>query len=113
MLTKNQAERFAVALSPFAPHMAEEMWSTLGHNKTIAYEPWPAVDPAMLRDELIELPVQILGKVRGHINVPADADASAIEQLALADLQVIALLAGKTVRKVIVVPGKIVNIVTA
>jgi leucyl-tRNA synthetase len=91
--------------------MAEELWSRLGHTDSIAYQPWPAVEESMLRDDQIEMPVQISGKMRGKITVPASADAKAIEQLALADAKVAQMIEGKTVRKVIVVPGKIINIV--
>lgn len=110
-LTRDQLERFAVILSPFAPHMAEELWSKLGHAPSIADVPWPSVDEAMLHDDVVELPVQILGKVRSRITVPTDADQQQIEQRALRDEKIAAQLEGKTVRKVIVVPGKIVNII--
>jgi leucyl-tRNA synthetase len=110
-VTRDQLERFAVILSPFAPHMAEELWSKLGREPSIANVPWPSVDQAMLRDDEIELPVQILGKVRGRVTVPTDADQKQVEQIALADQRIAAQLEGRTVRKVIVVPGKIVNII--
>jgi leucyl-tRNA synthetase len=110
-LTRDQVERLAVTLAPFAPHMAEEIWSLLGHGETISHAPWPAVDPAMLRDDSIELPVQVMGKVRGKITVAADADEKSIEAAALIEPKVAEALKGKTVRKVVVVPGKIVNIV--
>jgi leucyl-tRNA synthetase len=110
-LARDQLERFAVILSPFAPHMAEELWSKIGHMDSIAYAPWPPVDDAMLREDHIEMPVQILGKVRGHVTVPADADEKRIEQAALAEPKIAAQLQGKQVRKVIVVPGRIVNII--
>ncbi|MEM7227850.1 MAG: leucine--tRNA ligase [Planctomycetota bacterium] len=110
-LTADQLERFAIVLSPFAPHMGEELWAKLGRAAPIAHTSWPTVDPAMLVDDEIVMPVQIMGKVRGKINVSADADAATIEKLALADEQISGQLEGKTVRKVIVVPGKIVNIV--
>lgn len=110
-LTQGQIERFAVALSPFAPHMAEELWAKLGHAVSIAYAPWPIIDPAMLVDAEIEIPVQILGKVRGKIIVPAGATEEQITQAALADAKIAQQLEGKTVRKIIVVQGKIVNIV--
>jgi len=110
-LSRDQIERFAITLAPMAPHMAEELWSKLGHEHSIAYVPWPAVDESMLRDDEIELPVQIMGKVRGKVTVPADADEEAVEQAALSDTRVKQLLDGKTVRKVIVVPGRIVNII--
>jgi leucyl-tRNA synthetase len=110
-ITPDQMKRFTLALAPFAPHLAEELWQRLGESASLAHAPWPAVDEAMLRDDEIELPVQVMGKVRGKITVPADADEKAIESAALADEKVIAALQGKAVRKVIIVPGKIVNIV--
>ncbi len=110
-VTRDQLERFAVLLSPFAPHMAEELWSKLGHEQSVSLASWPTVDPAMLRDDEIEIPVQILGKVRGKITIAADADQKQMEEVALADEKIAQLLEGKTVRKVIVVPGKIINIV--
>ncbi len=110
-LMRDQLERFVLVLAPFAPHLAEELWSRLGHERSLAWEPWPEHDPSMLVADTIEYPVQILGKMRGKITVPAGADAKAVEAAALADEKIAALLAGKTVRKLIVVPGKIVNIV--
>jgi leucyl-tRNA synthetase len=110
-LSRDQLERFAITLSPFVPHIAEELWSKLGHSTSIANAAWPTVDPALLRDDEIEIPVQILGKVRGKITVAADADQSTVEHAALNDDKIAPLLEGKTVRKVVVVPGKIVNIV--
>ena len=98
-------------LSPFAPHLAEELWHALGHEQTLAYEPWPKFDPALTKADEIEVPVQINGKVRSKVTVPADIDEEALEAAALADPSVQASIAGKTVRKVIVVPGKLVNIV--
>jgi leucyl-tRNA synthetase len=110
-LTKSQAERFARLLAPFAPHMAEELWHKLGMPGLISVAPWPRYDDALLRDDQVEIPVQIMGKVRHRIMVPADADADALEKLTLADSKVQELLAGKTVRKVIAVPGKLINLV--
>ena len=110
-LTRDQLERFVVVLSPFAPHIAEELWSKLGHDPSLADAPWPDYDEAMLATDEIELPVQIRGKVRAKLMIAADADAKLTEQLVLADPKVQAALGGMTVRKVIVVPGKIVNIV--
>ncbi|MDR3623100.1 MAG: leucine--tRNA ligase [Paludisphaera borealis] len=106
-------ETFTLLLAPMAPHAAEELWQILGHDKTLAYEPWPTFDPALLKDAEVEIPVQILGKLRGKVVVPADADAQAIEAAARADDRIAALLAGKTVRKVVVVPGKLINFVVS
>jgi leucyl-tRNA synthetase len=106
-------ESFVLLLSPFAPHLAEELWSALGHSSTLAYEPWPTHDEGLTRAEEIEIPVQINGKLRSKITVPADKDEAGLQAAALADERVHALLEGKQIRKVIVVPRKLVNIVVA
>jgi leucyl-tRNA synthetase len=110
-ITGEQLDRLLRILCPFAPHVAEELWSRLGRPPCVAQQPWPEADAALLVEDTVELPVQILGKLRGRIRVPAGADASAVEAAARADERIAALLEGKTIRKVIVVPGKIVNIV--
>jgi leucyl-tRNA synthetase len=110
-LTRDQLDRFARVLAPFAPHMGEELWHRLGHEGSVAHAPWPAHDDVMLRDDEVEIVVQISGKVRAKIMVPADADAGALERIAMADEKVRQLIEGKTVRKVIAVPGRLVNIV--
>lgn len=104
-------ERFVLLLSPFAPHAAEELWEALGHGKTLAYEPWPTFDEAAIREDTVEIPVQICGKLRGRIAVPTGADAVAMEVAARAEPKVAELLAGRKVVKVIVVPGRMVNFV--
>ena len=104
-------EQFLLLLSPFAPHLSEELWQALGHERTLAYEPWPACDEAWLREETIEVPVQINGKLRGRVQVPADADRNALEAAARSEPRIAELLAGKTVVKTIVVPGRMVNYV--
>ncbi len=105
------AEPMVLLLAPLAPHMAEELWQRLGHDTSLSAEPWPTFDPALVVDDEIELPVQIMGKVRTRITVPADADDKAVEETALSDDKVKELIDGKTVRKVIVVKGRLVNIV--
>ncbi len=110
-MTADQIERFALILSPFAPHMAEELWQKLSHDTLISKASWPSFDPAMLVDDQVEIAVQILGKVRSRVMVPADADAKALEAAALADDRIKSLLKGKTIRKVIAIPGRMVNIV--
>src|SRR5262249_28673682 len=105
------AEKMVLLLSPLAPHIAEELWAKLGHSKSLARESWPTHDPALLVEAEIDLPVQINGKLRGRLLVPSAADEKAIEKLALADEKVKALLEGKTVRKVIVVKGRMLNLV--
>lgn len=104
-------EAFVLMLSPFAPHMAEELWQTLGHDNTLAYEPWPQYDEALTVDELIEIPVQILGKVRGKISIAPDASKEEMETAARSEERIAALLEGKTIQKVIVIPGRMVNFV--
>ncbi len=112
VLTKDQAERFALILSPFAPHMAEELWNKLGNASSLAYEAFPTADESLLAADLIEVPVQIKGKVRARIKVPASLDKQQLEAAARADEGVVAALAGKAVVRAIVVPGKMVNLVT-
>ncbi|MGD9645871.1 MAG: leucine--tRNA ligase [Pirellulales bacterium] len=104
-------EPFVLLLSPFAPHLAEELWQALGHGESLAYEPWPTWDEAAIRETTVEVPVQISGKVRSKIQVAADASRGQLEAAARADERVQELLAGQTVVKVIVVPKRLVNFV--
>ncbi|MBC7856135.1 MAG: leucine--tRNA ligase [Pirellulaceae bacterium] len=104
-------ERFVLLLSPFAPHIAEELWQLLGREKTLAYEPWPTFDDALIKDAEIEIPVQILGKLRGKVVVPAGSDQATLVAAARAEPRIAELLSGKEVVKTIVVPGKLVNFV--
>jgi len=104
-------ERFLLVLAPFAPHIAEELWQILGHDKTLAYEPWPPYDPQRVKAREIELAVQVNGKIKARIVVAADSDEDSIRRNALADPVVAAALDGKTPRKVIVVKSRLVNIV--
>ncbi len=104
-------ETLILLLSPFAPHLAEELWQILGHERTLAYEPWPKADPALLIDESVEVPVQINGKLRGRIVVPTGSDAAVTEAAAQTDHRITELLGGKTIVKVVVVPGRLVNFV--
>ncbi|APE37745.1 leucine--tRNA ligase [Nocardia mangyaensis] len=104
-------EPLVLMLAPLAPHIAEELWERLGHTASLAHGPFPTADPALLVADSVEYPIQVKGKVRSRIQVPADADPAAIEAAALADEKVVALLDGQAPRKVIVVPGKMVNIV--
>jgi leucyl-tRNA synthetase len=100
-------------LAPLAPHIAEELWWRLGHAASLAHERWPEWDDHVLADAHVEIPVQVMGRVRSHVTVAADADAPALERAALADAKVQVHVAGKAIRRVIVVPGKLVNIVTS
>jgi leucyl-tRNA synthetase len=104
-------ERLVLLLSPFAPHMAEELWQSLGHGTSLAYEPWPDYDERYTREDVIELPVQINGRLRSRIVVPASAGRTELEQAALADARVQSYTSGKSIHKVIIVPGKLINIV--
>src|SRR5207302_8011353 len=90
-------EPFVLILSPFAPHAAEELWHALGHADTLAYEPWPAADPALLRADTIEVPVQVNGKLRARLSVPADIDDQALEEVAFADEKVRGFITSKVV----------------
>lgn len=100
-------------VAPMAPHIAEELWQELGHAETLVNTPWLIADPVLLVDNTVRLAVQVNGKLRDTIEVARDAEASTLEALALALPNVQAQVAGKTVRKVIVVPGRIVNVVAA
>ena len=104
-------EPLVLMLAPLAPHLAEELWQRLGHDGSLAHGPFPQADPRYLVDDSVEFPVQVNGKVRGKITVPATAASDAIEAAARADEKVLAFLDGKTPKKVIVVPGKLVNLV--
>ncbi|MGV0158773.1 leucine--tRNA ligase [Mycobacterium colombiense] len=104
-------EPLVLMLAPLAPHMAEELWLRLGHQSPLAHGPFPVADPTYLVDDTVEYPVQVNGKVRGRVLVAADADQDALKAAALADDKVQAFLAGANPRKVIVVPGRLVNLV--
>ena len=104
-------EGFVQLLAPIAPHIAEELWEILGNEGGISYVPWPTFDEAALVESEVEIVCQINGKVRAKLMVPVDSSKEALEELALANEQVKEQIAGKTVRKVIAVPNKLVNIV--
>lgn len=104
-------EPLVLLLAPFAPHLAEELWAALGHSKSLAYEPWPKYDEALTREDVVEVPVQINGKVRARLQVAAGSDEASLRKTALADERVKSLLEGKQVKKFIVVQGKLINIV--
>jgi leucyl-tRNA synthetase len=105
------ARTLALIVSPFAPHLGEEIWQRLGGSKTLAYEPWPAFDPALVKDDVIEIGVQINGKARASISIPADADEAAAKAVALEDARVKDFVAGKAIKKVIFVKGRILNLI--
>jgi leucyl-tRNA synthetase len=105
------AESIVLMLAPLAPHIAEELWSRLGHDESLAWTQFPIADEALLVDETIEVPVQVNGKLRSVIVVPADSDAAALESAARADAKVAAALDGRETRRVVAVPGRLVNFV--
>ena len=110
-LPREAADSFVLLLSPFAPHLAEELWSRLGHGESLAYEPWPEWDETCLVQDTVELPVQVNGKLRGRITVGADASEAEVLAIAQADPGVARHIEGKAIRKAIYVPGKIVTLV--
>jgi leucyl-tRNA synthetase len=102
---------FVLLLAPYAPHVAEELWAALGNKSTLAYEPWPKFDPELCKADEIEIPVQVNGKLKAKLLLPAETDNAGLEAAALADESVKGALGGKTPKKVIVVPKKLVNVV--
>ena len=100
-------------IAPFCPHLAEECWETLGGEGLVCHAAWPSADAALLVRETVTMPVQVNGKRRAEIAVSASADARTVETLALAEAEVRRHIDGLTVRKVVVVPGRIVNIVAS
>jgi leucyl-tRNA synthetase len=111
ILPLEYVEGFIKLLNPIAPHMTEEIWQKLGHDDTITYATWPTFDPAALVEDTVEIVVQVNGKLKAKLAASKDASKADLEKAALAEEKVQQATAGKTVRKVIVVPGKIVNIV--
>jgi leucyl-tRNA synthetase len=108
---KSAMETLVLLLAPFAPHMAEELWQALGHGDSLAYHPWPVYDDAMTRATEIEVPLQVNGKLRGKVVVPAGSDEAALEQAARNHERLQELLDGKSIVKVIVVRDRMVNFV--
>jgi leucyl-tRNA synthetase len=108
---KVAAEKLVLLLSPFAPHVAEELWSRLGHAETLAHEPWPQFDEALVVDDVIEMPVQVNGKVRGHVKLARTATQDDAVKAALEVESVKPFVEGKSVKKVVFVAGRILNLV--
>jgi leucyl-tRNA synthetase len=104
-------EPFVLVLSPFAPHLAEELWQRLGHPETLAYEPWPVFDPALALAETVTVAVQVNGKLRATLELPRGTDQQAAQAAALADQRVRRYVDGAAVRKAIYVPDKLLNLV--
>ncbi|EHK84514.1 leucine--tRNA ligase [Saccharomonospora azurea] len=105
------AEPLVLMLAPLCPHIAEELWTRLGHDESLVHGPFPVADEKYLVAETVEYPIQVNGKVRSRISVAADADNDTVKKAALADEKIVALLDGAEPRKVIVVPGRLVNVV--
>lgn len=110
-IPRQVAERIVLCLAPLAPHISEELWQRMGHTTSLSAEPWPTYDPALLVEDVVDYPVQVNGKLRGRVQVAVDADDSTVEAAALAETRVQSSLEGREVKKVIVVPGRLVNIV--
>ena len=108
---RSVVEKFVLIPAPFAPHIAEELWQKLGNEKNLAYEPWPQYDKDLIKEKQIELAVQVNGKTRDRIVVSADADEEQIKQRALGCEKIIASMAGKDPKKIIVIKSRLVNIV--
>jgi leucyl-tRNA synthetase len=110
---KEAVEALVRMISPFTPHMAEELWEMLGHDGGIVAAGWPAFDEQVAKAEQKVVPVQVNGKVRARLTVPADTSEDRLRELALADPQVLRHLDGKTVNKVVLAGGRLVSIVAA
>ena len=108
---RSVAEPLVLMTAPLAPHISEELWLRLGHDTSLAHGPFPVADPALLVEETVEYPIQVNGKVRARITVPADAGNGDIEAAALAEERIVELLDGAAPRKVVIVPGRMVSIV--
>ena len=104
-------EPLVLMVAPLAPHLAEELWTRLGHGTSLAHGPFPVADEQYLVEDTVEYPVQVNGKVRGRVTVAADADTATVEAAALAEEKVVAFIDGRTPKKVIVVAGRLVNVV--
>ena len=110
-LPREAAEAFVKMLACFAPHAGEELWQILGHNASIAYEPWPQYDEKFLVIDEKEILVQVLGKPKARIMISVSASKEEIEKIALSNPDVQKAIAGKEVKKIIIVPGRLINIV--
>ena len=103
--------KLVLMLAPFAPYLSAELWETLGETTDLLRAPWPKYDPALAKEEEVEMAVQVNGKIKARITVPPDAEEAQIREIALADEKVKAAIAGKEIVKVLVVKGRLVNIV--
>ncbi|PTH32598.1 leucine--tRNA ligase [Staphylococcus agnetis] len=110
-INKSYIEGFVKMLAPIAPHLGEELWSILGHESTITYQPWPSYDEQLLEGDMVEIVVQVNGKVRAKLEISKNATKEEMEQIALDNENIKGAIEGKEIKKVIAVPQKLVNIV--
>jgi len=108
---RESAKALTLLVSPFAPHIGEELWQRLGAKELLAYEPWPEFDPALVKDDVVEIGVQVNGKARGSVQIAVDADEATVKAAALADPKVQQFTDGKAIKKVIYVKGRILNLI--
>jgi leucyl-tRNA synthetase len=104
-------EKFVLVVSPFAPHLAEELWNRLGHRETLAYEPWPKYDSAKCKESTVEVVLQVNGKIRSKVEVILNTSESELEKYAFADESIKKYIFGKVVKRKIIVKNKLVNLV--
>jgi leucyl-tRNA synthetase len=104
---------FVLVLSPFAPHLCEELWSRIGHKESLAYAPWPRFDPALCEEDTVTVAVQVNGKLRATLDLPKGADQASVQAAALADERVSRYVNGGQIRKVIHVKDKLLNLVVS
>src|SRR5687767_14256547 len=105
-------EQLTLLLAPFAPYLSQEIWEELGREGPVFRQPWPAFDPKLAKEDEAEIPVQVNGKLRGRLRIPFGAAREIVEQQALGDDKIQQFVAGKQIAKIIVIPDKLVNIVT-
>ena len=110
-ISPNHYSIFLILLSPFVPHLAEELWQKLGHKNSIFFEKWPRYDPKLIKEERVILVIQVNGKVRDKIEVEANISEDEAKELAISQEKVQKWIEGKDIKKVIFVPGKLINIV--
>src|SRR5690606_28434062 len=108
---EDAVERLLLMLAPSCPHIAEELWERTGRPYSVHQQPWPEFDPGQAREETVRLAVQVNGRVRGHIDVPADADEAAVRAAADAEPNVREHIEGRPVARVVYVPGRLLNLV--